>query len=227
MCVQCRTHGSVLQPFGGPSRYESNVGALRIGAAVAVFGLLVAPASGGSQTTVVVTVTAGKPHEYDFRVRASSQTLTARVRFVVTNEGRLPHSFKVCAAPVLGIPQSTCAGHGTATIEPGRSASLTVSFSRTGTYEYLSSLPGQAALGMIGTIGVVVRSKPFVTANAGAAGGEALFQRLGCASCHSQVEAQAAGNITPAINRTHTGGPFPDGPLTRKQLDELSAYLNV
>ena len=194
---------------------------------MALAGLLFAPAAGGRQATVVVTVTAGKPREYGFRIRASSQTLSTPVRFEVTNDGRFPHSFEVCAKPMVGIPRTSCAGHGTTAIAPGRSATLIVRFPRSGTYEFLSSLPGQAALGMVGTIGVVIPSKPFAVSNTGAAGGEALFQRLGCASCHTEVEAQAAGNITPAINRTHSGGPFPDGPLTRKQIDELSSFLNV
>jgi uncharacterized cupredoxin-like copper-binding protein len=195
--------------------------------AVVTFGFLAAPAVSERRANAVVTVTAGKPTEFDFRVHASKQTLAAHVTFQVTNDGKLPHSFKVCATPLLGIPKNTCAGHATAVIRPGASATLIVGFVRSGTYEFLSSLSGQAARGMVGTISVVITAKPFAASNQGAAGGEALFESLGCSSCHSQVEAQAAGNITPAINQTHTGGPFPDGPLTRKQLDELSSYLNV
>jgi len=178
----------------------------------------------------VVTVTAGRPTEYSFTVRtASTGTTTSRVRFEVTNLGRIPHRFEVCAKPLFGILADACRGTATAVIAPGKSASLLVTFERSGTYEYLSSIAGQAAEGMRGTIGITLPSKPAVSPSVsqGAAGGATLFRSLGCSSCHSEVEVQAAGNVTPDINSTHLGGPFPDGPLTEKQIQELAAYLNI
>jgi hypothetical protein len=53
-----------------------------------------------------------------------------------------------------------------------------------------------------------------------------LFVSLGCSSCHSAAAAHAAGTVTPNINSTHTGGTFPQGPLTTDQISALAAYVN-
>ena len=86
----------------------------------------------------IVTVTAGKPSEFAFTLSKSSG-LPAVVSFSVTNRGALAHAFKV-------------AGAATRVLAPGQSTILTVSFARPGTYEYRSSVPGQAAKGMRGRL---------------------------------------------------------------------------
>lgn len=46
----------------------------------------------------VVTVTAGKPGEYGFKLSAKSVP-HGSITFKVTNAGILPHDFKLCATP--------------------------------------------------------------------------------------------------------------------------------
>jgi uncharacterized cupredoxin-like copper-binding protein len=105
-------------------------------------------ATAASQTTVeapVVTVTAGKPSEFAFTLSKSSG-LPELVTFKVTNRGALTHAF-------------TVGGAATRILVAGQTAILTVSFAKPGTYEYRSSVPGQAARGMRGRV-VIVAGKP-------------------------------------------------------------------
>ncbi len=37
---------------------------------------------------------------------------------------------------------------------------------------------------------------------------------------------EAAGTVSPSINTTHSGGGFPNGPLTSDQISALAAYVN-
>jgi uncharacterized cupredoxin-like copper-binding protein len=99
-----------------------------------------------------VTVTAGKPSTFAFTL--STKTVkTGSVTFNVTNKGSIPHTFKVCTSNKGGSANS-CAGKGTASISPGKSATLTIAFSTKGTYEYLCTIPGHAAAGMKGELTV-------------------------------------------------------------------------
>src|SRR5439155_7562408 len=68
--------------------------------------------------------------------------LPGLVTFRVTNRGALAHAF-------------TVAGAATRILRPGQSTLLTVSFDKPGTYEYRSSVQGQAAKGMKGRLVVV------------------------------------------------------------------------
>jgi hypothetical protein len=65
----------------------------------------------------------------------------------------LAHSFKVCSSNTGGTANS-CAGNGTGPISPGHSRTLTVDLAQSGTYEYLSSVPGDALAGMKGDLTV-------------------------------------------------------------------------
>jgi len=101
-------------------------------------------ASAASETALdapVVTVTAGKPSEFAFTLSKASG-LPGLVTFRVTNRGALAHAF-------------TVAGAATRILRPGQSTLLTVSFDKPGTYEYRSSVQGQAAKGMKGRLVVV------------------------------------------------------------------------
>jgi heme/copper-type cytochrome/quinol oxidase subunit 2 len=86
-------------------------------------------------------VTAGKPTEFAFTLSKSSG-LPALVTFKVTNRGAVAHGFAI-------------GGAATRVLRPGQSAQLTVSFGKPGSYEYRSSLPGQAGKGMRRRIVVV------------------------------------------------------------------------
>jgi uncharacterized cupredoxin-like copper-binding protein len=64
------------------------------------------------------------------------------VIFTVTNRGKISHDFKI-------------AGKKTPLLAPGRSATLRVTFSKTGRYPYLATVSGQASHGMKGVFSVV------------------------------------------------------------------------
>ena len=76
---------------------------------------------------------------------SSTSTKTAAkpgsVTFKVTNKGHVPHNFQINKKK-------------TAMLSPGKSATLTVTFAKKGTYGYECTVPGHAALGMKGTFTV-------------------------------------------------------------------------
>lgn len=99
----------------------------------------------------VVTVTAGKPSEFGFKL--STKTVKAgAVTFKITNKGALVHTFKVCTS-AKGGSANACAGKVTPNIGVGKSATLKVTLTK-GTHEYLCTVPGHAASGMKGDIKV-------------------------------------------------------------------------
>jgi len=117
-----------------------------------------AMASTAVASPAVVTVTAGKPSAFAFTL--STKTIKGgfgpgglAVTFKVTNKGAFPHTFKVCSSS-KGGDANACAGKGTPSIGPGKSASLMIMFSKAGTYEYLCTVPGHAAAGMKGELRV-------------------------------------------------------------------------
>ena len=224
---------------------------LALTALVALGGAAPAVSGNGAHNTAVVKVTAGKPTEFAFTLSKSS-ALPLSILFKVTNRGTLPHSFKVCTAPIESAPGNKCTGKATGAIVPGGSAALSISYTRSGTYEYLSGLSGQSAKGMKGLIGIgvalpkqtpstPVTTTPKTTAPASttpspatpstplsgdSAAGSALFDNLGCSSCHAIAQVRAAGTVTAALNSTHSGGPFPNGPLSSSQIQQLAAFVN-
>jgi uncharacterized cupredoxin-like copper-binding protein len=108
--------------------------------------------SAGAQTAAtVVNVTAGKSG-FSFTLSKSTVPQGA-ITFKVKNAGAFPHAFKLCSSPKGGSANS-CAGKGTPTIAPGGSATLTVTVTKKGSYEYLCTVPGHAASGMKGVLKV-------------------------------------------------------------------------
>jgi uncharacterized cupredoxin-like copper-binding protein len=117
----------------------------RRGALVAVTGSLAAVAvavSAWAATPQNVTVTAGKPSEFKFTLSKKTVKKGAPVVFKVTNRGAIAHDFKI-------------AGKKTAQLAAGKTATLRVTFAKTGKFAYLCTLPTHATAGMKGTITVV------------------------------------------------------------------------
>ena len=104
------------------------------GLAVTAFGYGIATATGwaGSATPTVVTVTAGRPGEFAFKL-STPKILSGTVVFKVTNRGKLSHAFEVCTAPSAGAATTGCSGVRTKTLWPGHTGTVTVSFARCGT----------------------------------------------------------------------------------------------
>ena len=108
------------------------------------------PSSGsgstGSGTTTTSTSTkAGsiqvQAGEFFFHLSAASAAKPGTVTFAVKNVGHVEHDFRID-------------GKQTPLIEPGKTAQLVVSFSKSGKYPYLCTVPGHAAAGMKGVFTV-------------------------------------------------------------------------
>jgi uncharacterized cupredoxin-like copper-binding protein len=120
---------------------------------------LAAKSSVAAKATII-TVVAGKPSELRFQLSKSTKLAVGTYTFKVTNKGLGFHTFKFCTTPVKGAAKNTCTGKVTKTLHPGDTATLTVKITKAGKYEYLCSIPGHAAGGMKGIIGVGVAVKP-------------------------------------------------------------------
>jgi uncharacterized cupredoxin-like copper-binding protein len=124
--------------------------ALGLAVAVGAFRPTAARASAGaSQTTITVTMT-----EYKFKLSKSKNIPLGTVVFKLVNKGKIPHDFKI-------------AGKTSKLIAPGKTGSLTVHFTKKGSYAYICAVFGHAKLGMKGTLAVataVVTPPPTTTA---------------------------------------------------------------
>jgi uncharacterized cupredoxin-like copper-binding protein len=134
---------------------------LLLGAALPA-GLQARPTS--SAQTIVVT--AGGPHELTFKLSPTRITAPTAV-FMVTNKGKLHHSFKICTKPSTTDNANACTGVATKALAPGATAQVTVKLGASGTYEYLSGTPSEAASGMKGLVTVALAA----TTSPGAAAG--------------------------------------------------------
>ena len=109
--------------------------ALLIGLAACV--IAVVPALGSRAATTTVTVRAS---EFKF-VLSKRHAPRGTVFFKVTNKGKVAHDFKIN-------------GKKTRLLQPGKSITLKVIFSKSGKFRYLCTVPGHAAAGMKGTFTV-------------------------------------------------------------------------
>ena len=200
-----------------------------------------APARTSVLRATVVTVTAGKPKELSFTLSTRAALPLGTVTFNVTNRGKIAHQFTVCSYPSSGAFGSACTGKGTKTLAPGETATLKVTFTKAGSYEYLSGLDAQALQGMRGLVtikgatGVTTTAKtttapvinPNAATSAGATGdkiaGAVVIKSAGCLECHTLVNLK--GGVDQSLNSFHPE-PFLHGPLTPKQLRDLAAYID-
>jgi uncharacterized cupredoxin-like copper-binding protein len=132
------------------SRFLVSIG---VAAVLASLAVLPAMATSGGHTALVqnVTVTVNKSKEFKFNL-SKAALKKGVVAFKVSNGGALPHDFKVCSSNKGTITANTCTGRSTPLVSPGQTDTLRVTFLRSGTYEYLCSVPGHAAAGMKGLI---------------------------------------------------------------------------
>jgi hypothetical protein len=102
-----------------------------------------------------ISVTAGKPSEFAFKLSKFSNLPAGTFTFTVKDGGIAYHTFEICTAPVKTAAANSCAGKATKTLHPGQTATLTVTLKK-GIYEFLCNLAGHAKLGMKGLLGVGV-----------------------------------------------------------------------
>lgn len=162
---------------------------------VTAAGMLSASASTSSSsatpTKVTVTMT-----EFKFKLSKASVKV-GTVVFTVVNKGKLPHDFKI-------------AGKKTPLLKPGKSAKLTVKFTKKGSFAYTCTVKGHAAAGMKGKLKVAsttVVAPPETTTTATTetlmgdpAAGASVFAANGCASCHTLAAAGATGTAAPNLD---------------------------
>jgi uncharacterized cupredoxin-like copper-binding protein len=105
--------------------------------AAALLWALPAAATQSAPRATTISVTAGSPSEFKFKLSKTSAP-AGSVTFNVSNKGNLPHDFKI-------------AGKKTPLIQPGKTAKLTVTLKK-GANAYLCTVSGHAAAGMKGTL---------------------------------------------------------------------------
>jgi len=135
---------------------------------------LAGPAAGQAKTqhsakAAVVAVTLGQPSELGIKFSKWSAITPGLVTFKVTNKGDVTHNFKICTKVVTTSKANVCVGKVTPNLAAGKSATLTMLL-KAGRYEFLCALPGHAAGGMKGIIGVGVKV-PVPTSQASTSGG--------------------------------------------------------
>jgi uncharacterized cupredoxin-like copper-binding protein len=171
--------------------------------------------SGSAVIKSTVTVTAGKPTELGFKLSKVSEIPAGTVTFKVTNEGLAFHSFKLCTTPVATAAKNSCTGVVTKLLKHGQSATLVVKLTKAGKYEYLCAVPGHAAAGMKGLIGigVAVKAAPAKTTTSGAltGGGSTTTPTTTTAAGGGSTAPPSGpdgcpGGTTIAQNLTTTGG---------------------
>jgi len=125
--------------------------------------LVIAPSAlakpGAALPTTTINVIAGKPTELAFKLSKLSNIKPGTVVFKVVNEGVAYHTFKICTSPAKTDAKNACVGKVTKLLKHGNTATLTIKLTK-GQYEYLCTVPGHAAAGMKGLIGVGVKVTP-------------------------------------------------------------------
>jgi uncharacterized cupredoxin-like copper-binding protein len=101
---------------------------------------LPAVAQTGKVRATAVTVSAGSPSEFKFKL-SKMKVPKGAVTFTVKNVGAVPHDFKI-------------AGKKTKILNPKQSAKLTVTFKKAGKYKYVCTVPTHETLGMWGNLTV-------------------------------------------------------------------------
>jgi plastocyanin len=187
-------------------------------AAAAALALLLAgsPLAGTTRRSVTVTVNV-TAKDYSLSLSAKSADLT-KVTFSVKNSGKHDHNFQI-------------AGKKTSAVKPGKTAKLTVTFAKPGSYSYSSTVDGDAGKGMKGTF----TSK----AIGDVAAGKQVFVSTGCGACHRLKAAGTTGTLGPNLDKSKAslstiekvvtsgkGTMQPYRPiLSAKQIDDVSQFV--
>jgi uncharacterized cupredoxin-like copper-binding protein len=126
-----------------------------------MLGVAAGPAAGQVKAqhapkVTLITVTEGSPSELTIKLSKFSLLKAGTFTFKVTNKGQIAHNFQICSSPGATSANS-CKGPKTKDLDPGKTATLTVTLKKNGKYEVLCALPGHASNGMKGVIGVGVK----------------------------------------------------------------------
>jgi uncharacterized cupredoxin-like copper-binding protein len=157
----------------------------------------------------IVTVTAGKPSELGFKFSKSSALPAGTITFKVKNAGLGTHNFKICTSPVTTSAKNSCVGKATKMLKAGESATLTVTLTKSGKYEFLCAVPGHAAAGMKGLlgVGVSVSASASASGSTSASGSSSTTTGSSTAGNTTGGGAGAGGGGTPGANDIAAGCP--------------------
>ena len=112
-----------------------------VAAAIALAVVPIASARSGGQSRLATTTIHVKAGEMFFKLSTKTLSKPGRVTFVVTNIGHRLHDLR-------------SGGKQTPLIQPGKTARLTISFTKKARYPYECTVPGHAAAGMKGVFTV-------------------------------------------------------------------------
>jgi cytochrome c553 len=200
---------------------------LAIAAASLVAAAVVPAGVAGSSSvrTPKVETVRVKARDAGFTLSAKTAPV-GKVRFVVTNLGKRPHTFRI-------------GGKKTPVLRHGKSASLVVAFRKAGRYVYFSTVRDDALQGLKGTFRLVAETTP-----GNAKAGKVVFT-ANCGACHTLAAAGTSGTLGPNLSRrklayatitrivTHgkTGraGTMPsfENTLTAKQIRNVAAFVHA
>jgi len=218
----------------GTYEYLSTVAGHAAAGMRGLLGVGIAPPKVSIAAAPTINVIAGKPSELAFELSKTRVSVGTTV-FYVKNEGTLTHSFKVCMSPKGGTADA-CAGTATPLLAPGKTAYLIVTLAK-GTYEYLCTVPGHAAAGMKGVLGVgevapvtptptptptpVTTSAtpttpvaPPATLVGDPTAGAGVFASAACGSCHTLAAAGATGTGGPDLDTLMPSEALVDSTVT-------------
>jgi mono/diheme cytochrome c family protein len=192
---------------------------LGLGAVVAAVPLLLTPlVAAQSKKTINVTVT-----DTAFRLSAKNAPVGS-VTFVIKNTGKAKHDFKV------GTKKSIV-------LAPGKTAKLTVVFTKAGPVAYTSTVTGDAKKGLKGTF--TLKAAPTTGTGGNVAAGKTVFISTGCGACHTLKAANGTGTIGPSLDTSTasratvvsrvTNGkaamPAYAGQLTGQQIQDVADFV--
>ena len=157
--------------------------------AVAVLGLAAVHVpiglAAGSEAAAVTKTVNVKARDTGFTVAPKAAPVGA-VKFVVTNIGKRPHDFKI-------------AGKKTRTLATGKSTHLLVVFKTAGSFRYVSTVRGDVAAGLTGTLRLIAPPKPATSGDVKL--GKSVFV-ANCGTCHTLEAAGTTGTIGPDLDGT-------------------------
>jgi uncharacterized cupredoxin-like copper-binding protein len=120
------------------------IGSISALAAVAIASLAVVPLASARtdrQAHAAATTIQVSGGEFFLKLSTKSIAKPGKVTFVFKNVGHVAHDFHI-------------SGKTTPLIQPGKTATLAVTFTKKGTFPYLCTVPGHAAAGMKGVFTV-------------------------------------------------------------------------
>jgi plastocyanin len=168
-------------------------------------------------TVGTISVTAGVPHELSFRLSPARITSPTEI-FKVTNRGKLAHSFKICTSPTKNDKANTCTGVATKVLAPDATATVKVTLTASGTYEYLSGSASQAASGMKGL--VIATLTGGASSSSGSTNGSSSTQATTTSSSSSGGSTGGVVNGAATDPACAVGTTVPVGPNTGDEDDD-------